>query len=312
MPRLEKWLTEVGPDAPVTRAARTALKVRLAAVERLLKQAGQVSGNADDDAEAVHQLRIWTRRASAALRLFAEVLPHRTTKWLKRKLRSIRRTAGEARDCDVLAERLESGDLPSLAPTAVHLRVRRKRAEKELAKTYKSLVRCRRFRRKSEKLFKKITRRDRSPRSIKGAAFGPWCREQLRPIAAAFFEQASGDFAKDAQLHELRLMGKRLRYALELAPAAVPAATHRRLYEELSELQDRLGQVCDQIVAVGRLKEWRDEARSDDVRKQLRAAQSQQRKQLAGARQRFLRWWSPKRRKALRQSWERALGANRT
>jgi CHAD domain-containing protein len=311
MPRLEKWLTEVGPDAPVTRAARKALKMRLAAVERLLKQAGQVSCIVEDDAESVHQLRIWTRRATAALRLFAEVLPRRTAKWLKRKLRSIRQTAGEARDCDVLAQRLESGDLPSLAPTAVHLRVRRKRAEKELAKKYKSLIRSKRFSRKSEKLLSKVSDREKAGKSLKQPAFGPWCRAQLRPIAAAFFEQAAGDLAKDTQLHELRLTGKRLRYALELAPAALPATTHRRLYDELSDLQDRLGLVCDQIVALARLKEWHDEARAADVRQQLRAAQSQQRKQLAAARQRFLRWWSPKRRESLRKSWERALRADR-
>lgn len=311
MPRLEKWLTAVGPDAPITRAARKALKVRLAAVEHFLKQAGQVSGQADDDAEAVHQLRIWTRRATAALRLFDDVLPRRTAKWLKRKLRSIRRTAGEARDCDVLAERLESGDLPGLAPTAVHLRVRRKRAEKQLAKSYKSLIRGKRFCRKSDKLLGKIGRREKSRKSPGQPKFGPWCRAQLRPLAEVFFELAAGDLSKDARLHELRLAGKRLRYALELAPAALPAATHRRLYDELSDLQDRLGQVCDQIVAAGRLKEWHDEARDDEVRKELRTAQGEQRKQLASSKQRFLRWWSPKRRESLRKSWERALRANR-
>jgi len=191
MPRLEKWLTAVGPDAPVSRAARKALVVRLNAVEHFLKQAGQVSGRAGDDAEAVHQLRIWTRRATAALRLFDEVLPRRTANWLKRKLRSIRQTAGEARDCDVLAEQVESGDLPGLAPTVVHLRVRRKRAEKELAKTYKSLVRGKRFGRKSDKLLSKIARREKSrksQRSPKPTAFGPWCRQQLRPLAEAILQ----------------------------------------------------------------------------------------------------------------------------
>jgi CHAD domain-containing protein len=310
MPRLEKWLTAVGPDAPVTRAARKALKVRLAAVEHFLKQASQVSGHSEDDAEAVHQLRIWTRRATAALRLFAEVLPRRATKWLKRKLRSIRQTAGEARDCDVLAERLESGDLPCLAPTAVHLRVRRKRAEKELAKTYKTLVRSRKFRKKSDKLLKKIDTRGASKSSPR-PAFGPWCREQLVPLVNELFRQAEGNLSLDARLHELRLAGKRLRYAMELAPAALPAATHRRLYDELSDLQDRLGQVCDQIVAAGQLKEWQDEAREDGVRKELRAAQGEQRKQLAASKQRFLRWWSPKRRTSLQKNWERALRGGR-
>ena len=311
MARWEKWLTEVGPDAPVAGAARIALVMRLKAVEHFLKKAGQVSGKADEDAEAVHQLRIWTRRAAAALRLFADVLPSKKAKWLKRKLKEIRHTAGEARDCDVLADRLESGDLPGLAPTAVHLRSRRKRAERRLAKTYKSLIRSRKFRRKSDKLLKTLDR-PRSGKSERGAnpvTFGPWCREQLAPLANEFHKLATGDLSRDAKLHALRLAGKRLRYALELAPAALPAATHRRLYDELSDLQDRLGQVCDQIVAVKQLKELRDQARGESDRKELRVAQGQQRKQLAAAKQQFRRWWSSKRRATLRKSWERALRA---
>jgi Uncharacterized conserved protein len=302
MPRYEKWLTDVGPDAPVRRAARKALTMRLKAVEHYLKQAAQVSGKSMADAEAVHQLRIWTRRAAAALRLFAEVLPRKTTKWHKRKLRAMRHTAGEARDCDVLADRLESGDLPGLAPTAVHLPVRRKRAEQDLAKSYKSVIRSRKFRRKSDKLLKKINRGNSAQ-----TTFGPWCLAQLRPLADEFHTLAAGGLGQDAQLHALRIAGKRLRYALELAPAALPSNVHRRLYDELSDLQDRLGQVCDKIVAVGQLKQWHDEARAKDVRKELRAALAQQRKQLVSEKRTFLRWWTPKRQAALRKNWERAL-----
>src|SRR5688572_24408829 len=122
MPRLKKWLTAVGPDVPVTRAARKALTSRLRAVEECLAEAAHVSGRSDGDIEAVHQLRIWTRRSAAALRLFKRVLPPRRAKWLKRKLRQIRRAAGEARDCDVLAEQLRRGEIPGLVHAALHLR----------------------------------------------------------------------------------------------------------------------------------------------------------------------------------------------
>ncbi len=310
MARLEKWLTEVGPDAPVARAARAALATRLKAVEHFLKQAGQVTGKADDDAEAVHQLRIWTRRAAAALRLFADVLPRRPALWLKRTLKEIRQTAGEARDCDVLADRIENGDLPGLAATTVHLQVRRKRAEKRLAKKYKSLVRSGKFRRKSDKLLAKIDNRSRLKKARRRSVtvqFGPWCRARLRPLAEEFHELAAGSLSHDARLHQLRLAGKRLRYALELAPAALPATIHRRLYDELSDVQDRLGQVCDQMVAVRQLSALIDSARGESARKQLRAAQAHQQKRMAAARQQLLRWWTSKRRTAIRKSWERAL-----
>jgi CHAD domain-containing protein len=303
MARFEKWLTEIGPDAPVPRAAKKALASRLRAVEHYLQEAAQVSGDEASDAEAVHQLRIWTRRAAAALRLFAPVLPRRRAKWVRRTLRRIRRTAGEARDCDVLAERLEKGELPGLAHTAVHLRSKRKGAERELAKLYKQLVRRGKLRRRGERLRKKVRWRGGKP----AATFGPWCREQLQPLCGEFFVLAETDLSRDAALHQLRLAGKRLRYGLELAPEAIPATTHRRLYDDLSELQDKLGAVCDGIVSVGRLREWQGQVKDRAVAKELRAALRREQQELARRKERFARWWTPRRRQQMRQAWAKGL-----
>jgi CHAD domain-containing protein len=310
MVSFDKWLTGIGPDATVLRAAQAALAPRLAAVEHFLKEARQTSGGVKIDAEAVHQLRIWTRRCGAALRLFADVLPRRKAKWLKQTLKSIRRAAGAARDCDVLAARLKRGDLPGLSSKSVHFRQRRKRAQADLAKTCKALLEGEKFGRKCDKLLERLKRRSRSGKGRGGsgsARFGPWFREQLRPLATAFDQQAAGDLSHDEHLHTLRIAGKRLRYALELAPAAIPAAIHRRLYEQMSDLQDRLGHVCDQIVALGQLQEWIDETPSDKSRKELRAVHRKQLAQLAAARKRFLRWWSPVRRTRLARHWRQAL-----
>ena len=306
MPRLEKWLTDVSPDAPVSRAVKKAMKVRLKAVEHYLQEAGRSSGKSKDSAEAVHQLRIWTRRSSAALRLFAEVVPRRTAKWLKRKLKKVRRTASEARDCDVLAERLEKGDLEGLSPTAVDLRERRERAIKRLANQSKKLLGSGKLDQKKSKLLKKLGRREPGG-TRKTGGFGRWCRAQLVPLRDELVARAEGDLSRSENLHQFRIAGKRLRYALELAPAALPAVTHRRLYDELSDLQDRLGHVCDLIAAADRLESWLAEASEAIVRKQLRDAIERQKRQLLAAKQGFLRWWSAKQRAALRRSWHRAL-----
>src|SRR5262245_35539503 len=71
MPRFEKWLIGVSASAPVDHVARRALVVRLRAVKHYLDAA--LSG--PDEAEGVHQLRIWTRRAEAALKLFRQAIP---------------------------------------------------------------------------------------------------------------------------------------------------------------------------------------------------------------------------------------------
>ncbi len=303
MARFDKWLTDLGPDAPLPRAARKAIASRLRAVEHFLQEGAQVSGDDASDAEAVHQLRIWTRRAAASLRLFEPVLPRRRCKRLKRTLQRIRRTAGEARDCDVLAERLESGLLPGLAHTAVHLRSQRKAAERQLAKLHKKLVRKGKLRRQGAKLKKKARWRGGKP----APQFGPWCREQLRPLCDEFFTLSAGDLSRDAALHQLRLAGKRLRYGLELAPAAIPATTHRRLYDDLSEVQDKLGAVCDAVVAVGRLRGWITECKDRAIAKELRATLKGEQQELARRKQRFARWWTIRRRQQMQRAWERAL-----
>jgi len=301
MPRFEKWLTKIGPDAPVARAARTALTTRLAAVSHNLKRAGKKSDDADDEAEAVHQLRIWTRRATAAIQLFAEILPRRSTRWMKRTLKATRRTAGEVRDFDLLIKRLEKGDLKGCEFIAQDLHKRRKQAEQRLAKSYKKLVGRSKLKRRTDKLLRKVAD-DKVT-----MPFGAWCRRALAPLADEFLTTANASLSSDARLHELRIAGKRLRYALELAPAALPTAVHREFYDELSDLQDRLGFVCDQIVALGQLSEWRREARCSSDQTTLRAAREKQARQLAAAKKKFFHWWTSKRRAALATRWRKAL-----
>ena len=59
------------------------------------------------DIEHVHRLRVSTRRAVAALKLYRDWLPPAKFRWVKKRLKKIRRAAGDARDLDVLAERLQ-------------------------------------------------------------------------------------------------------------------------------------------------------------------------------------------------------------
>src|SRR5215831_1054554 len=100
-----KWISDLKPDTPVEAAARHVLFVRLQVVKDFLPRAAL---EADEDIEHVHQLRVGTRRADAALRIFAECLPKKMYRKARRRLRTIRRAAGAARDWDVfLTELLE-------------------------------------------------------------------------------------------------------------------------------------------------------------------------------------------------------------
>src|SRR5207249_4636386 len=98
----------------------------------------------------------------------------------------------------------------------------------------------------------------------------------------------------DDELHQFRIATKRLRYALELAGPATGAETQQRLYDDLSSLQDRLGEVCDHLAAVGRLAEWLDEPQSSSARGKLVDLLEHEEKSLAECRKSFALWWSAK------------------
>jgi len=304
MPRFDKWLTGVTGDAPVDRVARAALATRLDAVKHFL---GQTAGR-HPEAEDVHQLRIWTRRAAAALRLFTPALPKSPKKWLKKTLRKLRRLAGAVRDCDVYLDRLDTAGARPPKSVLKGLRKERRAAGKQLKARRRHLQRKDRFDKQVETLLAGIAWPKRHS-SREAPPFGFWCRYQIAPLGERLLALAGPDLTPDRRLHEFRLAAKRLRYALELAGPAIPPRPQQRLYEELSVLQDRLGEVCDHLAAVERLRGWLEESRKAADQRKLSDLLKDEEKSLTACRRRFLRWWSAARRARLQQKWEAALGA---
>lgn len=311
MSRPQKWLTDVSPQAPVEEAAHAALAPRLSAVRKLLKAAAQTASDPEDNVEAVHQLRIWTRRAGAALRLFDDVLPKKQAQWFRRRLAKIRRRAGMARDSDVLGAQLDAHAIEGTELAAVHLRKARRQSEDRLLKLYRQLGESGRWKRRQRRLLRKLKKKQRTaeqdPQDASQAAFGPWCRAELAKVYAKFAAAASQSLRRSEKLHALRIAGKRLRYALELAPAALPAKVHKSLYGELSDLQERLGKVCDQLATLAHLKSWLADTREPATKKTLRDWQATAQRELQAEERRFARWWTEARRQRLATRWQKAL-----
>src|SRR5712672_1585897 len=135
MPRFEKWLTSAMADAPADSVARAALAERLVAVRHFLDHA--LGGS--DEAEGIHQLRVWTRRASAALKLFEPALPSSQAKRMKKLLRKLRRTAGSIRDCDIHLQRLRHEDVALPKRVVRELTRERRQARQKLKKLRRRL-----------------------------------------------------------------------------------------------------------------------------------------------------------------------------
>jgi CHAD domain-containing protein len=302
MPRFQKWLIGVAPEARADEVARSALTERLLAVVHFLdKSIGEA-----DEAEAIHQLRVWTRRASAALKLFEPATPKSPRKWMKQALRKLRRTAGAVRDCDVHLQRLAADNEHAPKRVVRALKRERRQARQKLKALRRRLQKDDRLPLHIEQLMAGVAWPKRHS-SREAPPFASFCRAQLKPLVREFFALAAANLKDDEKLHALRIAGKRLRYALELAPAAMQARVHRQLYAGLDEVQDRLGEVVDQLAAIDHLREWLDDSRKKRDRQRLRALLDREERRLSKLRATLLRWWSPARRAALRQQWQKAL-----
>ena len=89
-----KWVKGLSVEQSLPDAAHRIVQSRLAAVLYWLPLAAEKS---DEDVEYVHQLRVSTRRAVEALRVFAGLIPQESGKDLRGKLSQVRQAAGEAR-----------------------------------------------------------------------------------------------------------------------------------------------------------------------------------------------------------------------
>ena len=301
MPRYEKWLHAATSDAPSDEIARCALAERLLAVAHFLKK----STGGKDKAEAIHQLRVWTRRAEAALDLFAPGVPKKVGKRMRKTLHRLRRTAGKVRDCELQEDRVKAiDDVPAKARRS--LKKCHRNARRRLKRLRHDLRAGDHFDLEIEELLSRIAWPKRHP-SRKAPKFGLLCRRQLGPLAKEFLRQVRLDLREFKLLHQMRIAGKQLRYALELSIAAIPADIHRRVYLALSKLQDRAGIVCDERALLASVQAWLDAAKRKKSRERLKRGLVQQRRRYDSAYRNFLRWWSAARRRQLSDLWKKAF-----
>ena len=196
--------------------------------------------------EHVHQLRVATRRAMAALRIFELLLPRRRARKMKKQLKRIRRAAGDARNLDVLAARLEK-EYPDLgrqshapswrisSPICAATPSRRSRSCTPICRTSTGSPR------RTRALV--AARADSSGRGAGGAAHvsGRRARHDLGSLVDQFFAAAAADLSQAAALHAMRICGKRVRYGMEIFAGAFDPALRQEIYPLVVEIQEKLG-----------------------------------------------------------------------
>jgi CHAD domain-containing protein len=206
-------------------ALRT-LEARLGAVRHFLPLAAE---KAEEDSEYVHQLRVWARRASAALRLFEDLLPRRRVARMKKQLKRLRRAANDARDCDVFLARLAEERMQPLTKyREKEARARRAAAQQPIIAIYARLKHHNRLDHGISELLRGVRRHGRGHGDDN--SFRDWARAKLLPLVERFLQAVPTGGADLVALHHFRIRGKQLRYAMELLAPAFRAEFRDKLY----------------------------------------------------------------------------------
>ena len=282
-----KWVNLERTDCTAAEAAAEILRLRLEHVQRLLPLAAHEFRR---DPEHVHRLRVGCRRADAAWQAFRPLLRGKA-KRLRKGLQKIRRAAGPGRDADVLLDRLKAETGPGQEYVVARLKRQRANAQQallEIAKEVESGSLDRRLQRCLEGLKKK---------SSKGASttFDTFAQAALRTVSQKMFRLAGLEHPTVSQLHELRIVGKRLRYSIELFHSAFPTALREDVYPLVEKIQARLGRLNDHATAQAMFQGWLGSLPSDERAAQLAERMVEEHAAIEQVREDFMEWWTTKR-----------------
>jgi CHAD domain-containing protein len=307
MKRSNAWVVSDPATTPVAEVATRALRKRLDAVWSDLTAACRPR----HDPERVHRLRVATRRTLAALTAFRGLLPSKQRLWFEKRLRQIRRAAGNTRDLDVLTGRLtrESGDrglgrdgkAGRARDRLVAMLSRRREVSRQPIQAVRDELRTAGWPGRVEKLLDDVESADSRE------DFGRYGRRRFRRLLDRFFAGADRKLRDAADIHRLRIEGKKLRYALEIFAPVLPADRLASCRDALEQLQETLGEFTDHASAADRFRRWAREKGVGPVRHAIAALQRLEDEQAEEAQRAFLKWWKPARRRALRRRFERTL-----
>ncbi|GAB5470816.1 MAG: inorganic triphosphatase [Rhodospirillales bacterium] len=263
LPAMSAHRTELSRDATAGQAFEAIAKDCLQQMRT--NEAALLSGNREP--EAVHQLRVGVRRLRAALSLFRPLIASGVDVQLREDLGWLQNVLGPARDWDVF--RLETlGPMTERLPETPGLTQLRTKADAVGEEAYDDAMAALRSHRYAVLLLRlELWLRN-----------GAWCAADAsdaeRPVAD-FATEAVAKRAKqvlkrgkeqdpevEETLHDLRIAGKKMRYALEFFRDVMKEGAREAITLSKS-LQDCLGSLNDAAVSRGLLDSLQERYRKD-------------------------------------------------
>ena len=215
------------------------------------------------DSEGVHQARVATRRMRSDLRTFRALLDPDWVAELRAELGWLGSEFGHARDADVLLDRLAhraqsltAASADGAAEVLAGLERRRAEAHATLLTTLSS--------ERYLNLVDRLIAAAQAP-ALQGGVAGRPAAKVLAPIVRRAWrpleKHVSGlaDHPSDEDLHEIRILAKRCRYAAEACAPSLGKRTHN-LARAAANLQDVLGELGDAVLAESWLRDFAAES----------------------------------------------------
>jgi len=221
------------------------------------------------DIEAIHDMRVASRRLATGLDVFKSCLPKKKSKIWRDSIRKVTFALGNARDLDIqiaqltdlYGEKLEATYKPGYNRLLLRLKQKRSKAQKKVNKTVFNLN-------ESEALEQMILwlEKHREPDQL-SEPYPPSLLHKAYPSIAAALEGflMHSDFitseADSDKLHAMRIAGKRLRYTMEIF-APLYAGELKPFILAMKDIQDTLGEYHDADVWATWLPKFVDKEKS--------------------------------------------------
>lgn len=214
---------------------------------------------ADKDIEGVHQMRVATRHMRAVLQIVAGAAPQQQVRHFRKELQRVARALSGVRDCDVLLEQAEAyraslaepeeETRAGMAPLIETLKRERATARATMLE-YLHGERYATFKHEFAAFVTDSPRgwaTDVRLRDMLGSSI--WQRYEALRARIDVLEAAGDAHSADMEdLHQARILGKRLRYVLEVADEVIDTKTVNKAVKPLKELQEHLGALQDMAV----------------------------------------------------------------
>lgn len=235
---------------------------------------------ADHDTEFLHDHRVALRKVRSVLSLLKGVHSDARNAQLRRMASDLMAPTGRLRDLDVYL--LARDDYFAMLPPSLHpgLELLFEMFLKERRKAHRALS----VRLRSEGYRAAISALQRAVAAPDPAARGPLAEAAVGPYASGLIwrryrkvcrlARAITDETPDAEVHELRIGCKKLRYLMEVFAPLYPGGAMKPILKPLKRLQDNLGLFNDYSVQQAFLQDVMEHHDRLDHRQDLALAQS--------------------------------------